>query len=164
MSIYKGNYSMSSNENYGNEIWPTYQHDQMNAFQYQNRIYSNEFYPTINQNKRLRSNNFGNLNQNAEIKEYLEYNSNNSHLAQQSFSCSISDSSNASFSEINTSFSFESKPIQSSSLKNKQKRLIANERERNRMHNLNKAFEKLRSVLPTLSSNKQYKNFFSNNV
>ncbi|RNA26798.1 atonal -like protein [Brachionus plicatilis] len=43
--------------------------------------------------------------------------------------------------------------------KNKYKRLIANERERRRMHGLNAAFENLRSVLPTLGSNKHFSKY-----
>ncbi|CAF0894043.1 unnamed protein product [Brachionus calyciflorus] len=38
--------------------------------------------------------------------------------------------------------------------KNRYKRLIANERERKRMHGLNAAFENLRSVLPSFGSSK----------
>ncbi len=40
--------------------------------------------------------------------------------------------------------------------KSKYRRLIANERERNRMHGLNVAFENLRAVLPSLGSSKQF--------
>ncbi len=43
--------------------------------------------------------------------------------------------------------------------KAKYKRLIANERERRRMHGLNDAFEHLRSVLPSLGSNKQFSKY-----
>lgn len=43
--------------------------------------------------------------------------------------------------------------------KNRYKRLIANERERRRMHGLNAAFENLRSVLPTLGSNKHFSKY-----
>lgn len=41
----------------------------------------------------------------------------------------------------------------------KYRRLIANERERKRMHGLNVAFENLRSVLPSLGSNKQFSKY-----
>lgn len=43
--------------------------------------------------------------------------------------------------------------------KNRYKRLIANERERRRMHGLNAAFENLRSVLPNLGSNKHFSKY-----
>ena len=43
--------------------------------------------------------------------------------------------------------------------KSRYKRLIANERERKRMHGLNSAFESLRAVLPSLGSNKQFSKF-----
>lgn len=43
--------------------------------------------------------------------------------------------------------------------KTRYKRLIANERERRRMHGLNLAFENLRSVLPSLGSNKQFSKY-----
>ena len=43
--------------------------------------------------------------------------------------------------------------------KSRYKRLIANERERKRMHGLNTAFENLRSVLPSLGSNKQFSKY-----
>lgn len=43
--------------------------------------------------------------------------------------------------------------------KSRYKRLIANERERKRMHGLNAAFENLRSVLPSLGSNKQFSKY-----
>ena len=41
----------------------------------------------------------------------------------------------------------------------KYRRLIANARERKRMHGLNSAFNNLRSVLPALSGNKQFSKF-----
>lgn len=43
--------------------------------------------------------------------------------------------------------------------KSRYKRLIANERERRRMHGLNVAFENLRSVLPDFGSNKQFSKY-----
>lgn len=43
--------------------------------------------------------------------------------------------------------------------KSRYRRLIANERERNRMHGLNVAFENLRSVLPSLGSSKQFSKY-----
>ena len=43
--------------------------------------------------------------------------------------------------------------------KNRYRRLIANERERRRMYGLNMAFENLRSVLPSLGSNKQFSKY-----
>ena len=43
--------------------------------------------------------------------------------------------------------------------KSRYKRLIANERERKRMHGLNMAFESLRQVLPSLGSNKQFSKY-----
>lgn len=65
-------------------------------------------------------------------------------------------------SQSNEDYVFDSllKAYQSGILsKAKYKRLIANERERRRMHGLNDAFEHLRSVLPSLGSNKQFSKY-----
>ena len=52
------------------------------------------------------------------------------------------------------------KAYQSGALsKSRYRRLIANERERRRMYGLNMAFENLRSVLPSLGSNKQFSKY-----
>jgi hypothetical protein len=72
---------------------------------------------------------------------------------------SVTSSSNNSSSD---ELIFESlfKAYQTGSLsKSKYRRLMANERERKRMHGLNSAFENLRSVLPSLGSNKQFSKF-----
>ena len=73
-------------------------------------------------------------------------------------SVSLNSSSNSSSED----FFCESlyKAYQTGSLtKSKYRRLVANERERRRMHGLNLAFENLRSVLPSLGSNKQFSKY-----
>jgi hypothetical protein len=52
------------------------------------------------------------------------------------------------------------KAYQSGSLsKSRYRRLIANERERRRMHGLNEAFANLRACLPSIGSNKQFSKY-----
>lgn len=142
--------------------------------------------PDQNQNYYLQNNNTTSTYQHHEIRsKYLECNTNSSFLMQQSYSSTASlsasstnstnsdlvipnSSSNLSIYEayqgitINPTHYNGSKHGQDGEgedqFKNRQKRVVANERERTRMHNLNTAFEKLRSVLPSLSS-KQFSKF-----
>ena len=73
---------------------------------------------------------------------------------------SLTSSSNNSSSSDELIFESLFKAYQSGSLsKSKYRRLMANERERKRMHGLNTAFENLRLVLPSLGSNKQFSKF-----
>ena len=89
----------------------------------------------------------------------------NSNIQNSSMSSCLSPTTSVTSSSNNSSSDelvYESlfKAYQTGSLsKSKYRRLMANERERKRMHSLNSAFEKLRSVLPSLGSNKQFSKF-----
>ena len=73
---------------------------------------------------------------------------------------SVTSSSNSSSSSDELVYESLFRQLQAGSLsKSKYRRLMANERERKRMHGLNMAFENLRSVLPSLGSNKQFSKF-----
>lgn len=89
----------------------------------------------------------------------------NSNIQNSSMSSCLSPTTSVTSSSNNSSSDelvYESlfKAYQTGSLsKSKYRRLMANERERKRMHGLNSAFENLRSVLPSLGSNKQFSKF-----
>ena len=141
-------------------------------------VYSTEVYAPLDelsvpQAKKSRKNNFNSSQLDDEEKnsfkcaktsaDKVNYNAQNLHNCSIS-SChsptaSMTSSSNNSSSD---ELIFESlfKAYQSGSLsKSKYRRLMANERERKRMHGLNTAFENLRLVLPSLGSNKQFSKF-----
>jgi hypothetical protein len=110
-----------------------------------------------NSYKQMKANEFSQIHENNGYDLNLN-NTSSSVSTSLSPSVSLNSSSNSSSED----FFCESlyKAYQTGSLtKSKYRRLIANERERRRMHGLNLAFENLRSVLPSLGSNKQFSKY-----
>lgn len=130
-------------------------------------------YPVQNEIKRFKLNNYGNYIQET---EYFQNDVQHHYESSKSFiQCDTKSSSSIAKKQINSPTSSLSSSSESTSsehasiydslhkayqtgqiTKTRYRRLIANERERNRMHGLNVAFENLRAVLPSLGSSKQF--------
>ncbi len=142
------------------------QQNHMNSFDGQH-----SFYPVQNEIKRFKLNNCGSY-----IQEFNFWNVKNQYEDKPFLQCETKISCSSIKKQINSpasSLSISSSESTSSDhaslcdslhkayqagqiTKSKYRRLIANERERNRMHGLNVAFENLRAVLPSLGSSKQF--------
>ena len=167
------NTDQNSYYNCGNEIWMgdyVYMHQ---TYDYaQNIMPTSSSFPNINDQVQALNKSKKHYLDNDEVdqrKKHLKMTQtkkiNNSSMHDCSISschsptASVTSSSNSS---SNDELVYESlfKAYQNGSLsKSKYRRLMANERERKRMHGLNSAFENLRAVLPSLGSNKQFSKY-----
>ena len=145
----------------GSDLWSNYPTHQINDYHQheaktQKQPYSDEYFQVPTGFKKLKTTYIE--EEQLLTGDYLMCNTSSTFLQSYSSAASLSGSS-SSASSGDTALNGPVEYEMGGYCKNKQKRLIANERERNRMHNLNTAFEKLRAVLPTLSSNKQFSKF-----
>lgn len=172
------NYSYQTNDIRKLDNWSNYEPINYDNHQadYTTHNYAPQTYSTQNDIKRFKLNNYGGYIEDLDYwngqhvcksdkKTHLQcdtkVNSTTKPINSPASSTNLSMSSNESVTNEHLSLCDSlHKAFQAGHLtKSRYRRLIANERERNRMHGLNVAFENLRSVLPSLGSSKQFSKY-----